>query len=275
MLEQPFSGGSHRWRLLPAIEDSGYRQMAIDHALLESVGEGKAPPTLRFYSWRPPALTIGRFQSIRGIDLKACAHRGIEVVRRPTGGKAILHLHDFTYSIVLPLAQVLHPSVEESYLWICRGIMVSLRILGIPAELVARSIPSRDEREACFAVPAVADLACRGLKICGSAQVRKGGALLQHGSLMLREHRDILFSLFNYPSLRERKTRLEEYRRKCTDLEREGYSPSREEIAQAFIRGFEETFGIELSPGELSLEEKERAATLLGFYSSKAWTSRV
>ncbi len=260
-----------KWRLLPVLEDNGYWQMSIDHSLLDSARAGDTLPTLRFYRWTPPALTIGRFQSIEDIDLDACKRYGIDVVRRPTGGRALLHKDDFTYALVFPQGYGLPSSIEESYLYICRGIIKALLLVGLEVDIATHVGFRKKSSEACFSMPASADLSCRGLKICGSAQVRKGGALLQHGSIMLRDNHELLFKLFRYPSEKIKEEREREYRRRCTNLEREGLNLSWRELANAFISGFEETFWVKMVPGDFFAEELRLAEKFYDHYKSTSW----
>jgi lipoyl(octanoyl) transferase len=262
------------WRLLPVIEAGGFQQMSIDQALLESAGGKGFFPTLRFYRFEPPALTLGRFQPLKNIDLEACRRRGIDVVRRPTGGKAILHKDDFTYSLVLPPSAGLPESVEESYAVICRGIIEALALLGVGAALVPRTSYSLDSVHACFSSPAAADLAVGERKLCGSAQTRKDGALLQHGTILDRDNGSLLFELFDYPA-GEAEERRREFSRTCTCLEELGIEASWQEIAGAFERGFEAAFGVRLAPGELLPAELELARSLLQGYTSTAWSQCV
>lgn len=248
--------------------------MSVDHALLDSACRGEAPPTLRFYRFEPPALTLGRFQPIRHIDLGACARRGIDVVRRPTGGKAILHKDDFTYSLVLPPWAGMPDSVEESYTVICRGIIGALELLGVEASLVPRTPYHLDRVHACFSSPAAADLAVGGRKICGSAQTRKSGGVLQHGTILNLDNSALLFELLDYPE-GEARERRREFSRTCACLEELGVAVEWDEIASAFKQGFEEAFNIVLARGELSSDELALSTSLLQGYTSTAWSQSV
>jgi lipoyl(octanoyl) transferase len=246
--------------------------MALDQVLLESAAAAGFPPTLRFYRWSPPALSIGRFQSIDDVELVACAREGIEVVRRPTGGKSILHLDDFTYSIVMPASFPLPDNVAEAYRIICLGILRALQILGFAAAM--QSHDSEDYRltgGACFAAATQADLESAGRKLCGSAQVRRGGAVLQHGSMLLEDHSELLFRILRFDSERERLNGLESYRRRCTALNRGDESCSWDEVATSFVRGFREIFGAEIEEGVLTTREEARWEALTHAYASPEW----
>lgn len=260
--------GSHRhWRLLPALPGSGCRQMAIDHSLLSAAILDESPPTLRFYRFEPPSLSLGRFQPLESIDLEACVDLGVDVVRRPTGGKAILHMDDFTYSLTVPPSYGLPESVEGSYVLICGGIISALGKLGIEADLVPRNPYELKEVHSCFSSPAAADLSVGGRKLCGSAQTRKEGAMLQHGTVLLKDNGELLFKLFSYPE-EAREARRREMARASTNFEDLGVSASWDDISTAFVQGFEETFRVDLVPGCLTWEEKELARKLEEEYMS-------
>ncbi len=181
---------------------SGRVNMALDEALLESVARGLVPPTLRLYSFDPPALTLGRAQPLADVALAACADAGVDVVRRPTGGRAVLHDRDLTYCVVLPIAP--DETIGDSYGRLSQAIARALSSLGMPAAIVPGSLDrtrsqathrqptaarrpgeTRERPANCFAVSTVADLVVDGRKIVGSAQVRRHGFLLQHGSIRL------------------------------------------------------------------------------------------
>lgn len=263
---------SSHWRLIRTEPASGASNMALDQALLEAASGDLFPVTLRFYRWEPPALSIGRFQPLSDVDLDACATEHIEVVRRPTGGKSILHLDDFTYSIVVPPSFPLPESVVEAYRLISGGILRALQHLGLSAALQSRAHEDyRAAGGACFAAATQADLEYEGRKLCGSAQVRRGGAILQHGSIMLGDHSDLLFRLLRYDSEAEMNFQREHYRIRCIALSQTGIPRSWTDIANAFISGFRETFAADISQGGLSAGERRRWHILTGAYTSSLW----
>jgi lipoate-protein ligase A len=262
------------WRLLPVIAGDGFDQMSLDHALMISASREESQPTLRFYRFKPPALTVGRFQPLRHIDQGACKRLGINVVRRPTGGKAILHKDDFTYSLTMPPSANMPDSVEESYVMICRGIIEALAQLGVEASLVPRTPYELNRVHACFSSPAAADLAVRGRKLCGSAQTRKAGGLLQHGTILRLDNTSLLCELFTYGK-EELSQRRRELARACTCLDELGVCAAWEDIAEAFVRGFERAFTIRLVPGELSGDENTSASALRLDYASEVWSQSV
>lgn len=205
MLTDPASGRGAEapWRFWYSGPADGATQMEIDAALLAAVAAGRSGPVLRLYTWHPPAVSIGFHQDpARELDLRAVAARGWTLVRRPTGGRAILHDDELTYAVA---ARADDPQVGgsllESHAAVSRIFLVALRSLGIPAEPAAARasartpVPGRGpapHRGACFATATSTELVVRGRKILGSAQRRQGGALLQHGSLLLGEaHLDL------------------------------------------------------------------------------------
>jgi len=246
--------------------------MALDQALLEAAAEEGFPPTMRFMLWEPPTLSLGRFQPIEEIDMEACSSSGIEVVRRPTGGRSILHMDDFTYSIVIPASLQLPGNVVEAYAYICQGIIAALSALGIEAS-VHHGAGERyaDAGGACFSASTQADLKHKGRKICGSAQVRQEGAVLQHGSLLLEDRSRLLFSLLSYGDERERSAALAAYQAGCITLREAGWDGKWEDIAACFRRGFEESFDVSLREEALTPREDRGWRELSGAYRSQAW----
>ncbi|HTZ38731.1 MAG TPA: biotin/lipoate A/B protein ligase family protein [Syntrophales bacterium] len=176
------------WRLLPFRVSHAGENMAIDEAVFRLNRLEGMPPTLRFFGWIPPAVSLGYFQrAYQEIDIDFCRREGIDIVRRPTGGKAVLHDQELTYSLV---ASVDHPlfagSILETYRAISLCILEALKRLGLAPEMVSegRSASGTLMEAYCFAAPSKYELLVGGRKICGSAQVRAGGIFLQHGSLL-------------------------------------------------------------------------------------------
>jgi len=193
------------WRYFDSGPLSGPDNMAIDEAMLESHLAGDTPPTLRVYGWQPPAVSLGRFQRAdSSLDLAACRDLGIDVVRRPTGGRAILHTaEEATFSLVVSAARLGTTGVMDSYRVLAGGIIAALRSLGLDARLVERSspAPSRSVHDpACFAVKARCDLVVGASKLVGSAQVQRHGIILQQNSLPLRIRLDDWRAVFRRSS---------------------------------------------------------------------------
>jgi lipoate-protein ligase A len=177
------------WRLIPFNRFSAFENMATDEAILKEAKRGQIPPTLRFYGWRGPAVSIGYFQDYRReINRDFCHKGGIDIVRRPTGGKAVFHDSDLTYSFVAHERNPLFSSdIMENYGTISRCIARGLTKAGIEAALVEKGRGSRlgSQDFFCFSLPHRNELLAGGRKICGSAQLRSRSAFLQHGSILL------------------------------------------------------------------------------------------
>lgn len=177
------AGDRRAWRLVDDLDHprDAAAQMAADLALLDAVADG-SPPLLRLYRWRPPALSLGRFQSETDVDVAACARHGVEVVRRPTGGKALLHGGDLTYAVALPEPSGAEGTVDAVYRRLADGLLAGLADLGVDAALACHQGPAG---AVCMATQQGADLRVGDRKVCGSAQVRRRGVVLQHGSILL------------------------------------------------------------------------------------------
>ncbi|HBN09483.1 MAG TPA: hypothetical protein DD435_12810 [Cyanobacteria bacterium UBA8530] len=239
-------GDMQIWRLIDLGINTAFENMAIDEALLEAHVLGLTPPTLRFYEWYPAALSIGYAQSSLDVDRNKCLHLGIDVVRRATGGKAVLHQGELTYSVVSSSRFGLKGSVKETYRMLSEAIALGLRSLGVPASLEPGTLRSGPQT-ACFAAATPADLVCGGRKLVGSAQVRRGDSVLQHGSIPLdQDPRLLKLILPDAPP----PNNLGEFL---------GRTPSREEIKEALIEGFKQCLGVEIIPCSLLPCEEELA----------------
>jgi lipoate-protein ligase A len=170
------------WLLVDDLDASltAVGQMAADLAMLDAVVDG-GPPVLRLYQWQPPALSLGRFQPDDDVDAAACADRGVEVVRRPTGGRALLHGADVTYSVAFAQPAGDAGRVDALYEWLAGGLIAGLAGLGVTAAVARNDGPAGP---VCFAGQQGADLRVGDRKLCGSAQMRRDGAVLQHGSVL-------------------------------------------------------------------------------------------
>ncbi len=250
-------GEALRWRLV-FLDGDGPLNMGLDEAILNSVSRGESPPTLRLYAFKPSAVTIGRFQRVReSVDLDAARRLGVPVVRRITGGGSVYHdeLGEVTYSVVAPV-RLFPGSILDSYRVICSGLVKALDILGLRAQFVP-----------------VNDVVVNGKKISGSAQVRRAGALLQHGTLMYATDLDTLASLLRAPREKLESHGVSSIRERVTTVSIElGRGISREEVQEAMLRGFEEALGAEFQRGEPTdreLAEAERLARER--YGREAW----
>ena len=176
------------WRLLLDPPAEGAWNMAVDEVLLDGIAAGSAPPTLRFYTWTPACLSLGYFQPFSVVNVEGCRGLGIDIVRRPTGGRAILHDRELTYSVALPASVLGHDAgILPSYRRLSLALQAGLARLGIEVSLAPESeAPSRaGQGPVCFDRPSAHEILLRGRKVVGSAQVRRAGALLQHGSIVI------------------------------------------------------------------------------------------
>ena len=179
---------SDAWRLLVDSAAPGAWNMAVDEVLLDRVAAGASAPTLRFYQWMPACLSLGYFQLFDVVNRDGCRALGVEVVRRPTGGRAILHDRELTYSLALPASLLGHDGgVLPSYYRLSLALQEGLRGLGVPATLAPESAANGSPADGpvCFDRPSAHEILLDGRKLVGSAQVRRGGALLQHGSILI------------------------------------------------------------------------------------------
>jgi lipoate-protein ligase A len=232
---------TERWRLIPYAEHDGATNMAIDEAILEQHIKGDAPPTLRVYGFAPPCVTIGLSQKLDDSVSARIRSDGIDVVRRPTGGRAVLHLHDLTYSFVgsdTTRGGRFATSISESYRQISQGLVEAFAQLGVPTELGATGVAYRHLQD-CFMATTGSDLHHNGTKLIGSAQVRRRGAILQHGSVPLHQDPELMPRLLGEPVAPDAPRHLNLF-----DLI--GHPVSFEQLEAAFKAGFERAFGVEL-----------------------------
>jgi lipoate-protein ligase A len=246
--------------------------MAVDEAIARSVGEGKAPPTLRLYAWEPGCLSLGRGQKATDVDRAAVEASIYGLVRRPTGGKAILHVDELTYSISAPRSDPrMEGRVTESYRKLSRGLVRGLQLLGVEDIVADERAESRLEGPVCFEVPSNYEIAIDGQKLVGSAQMRASGAVLQHGAVPLYGDIARICSLLaDHPDP-------ERVRARATTVEAVlGRRVTWNEAADALTQGFSEALNLRLEVGELTPVEEERARALQAKkYSTDDWTERV
>lgn len=253
------------WRLIMESRPrTGAENMAVDEAILTTHGEGGTPPTLRFYTWDRPAVSLGYFQdAAREVDREACREAGVSVVRRQTGGRAVLHEHEVTYSVVVS-SDLLPGSVVETYRRLAEGLVLGLRELGYAAELAPEKTGPAGpggpggRAGACFEVPSSYEIVVGGRKVVGSAQTRGRGAILQHGSILLRLEPARLARLLGFPE--EAASRIAA---KAAGLEEFGEVPSYEEVCGAVSRGMAAALGITFVASELRPEETALAERLV------------
>jgi len=266
------------WRLLVDGQADGATNMAVDEAILAAVIEGAAPPTLRFYAWSPPCLSLGRSQPLADVDAGACRAAGVDLVRRPSGGRAILHTDELTYSVALAQADPRATGeVVEGYRRLSEGLLAGLRRLGVQAvEAAGPRKPAGDPTAICFETPSTYELTVAGYKLVGSAQWRTRGGVLQHGALPL--HGDIT-RIVGCLALAEdeRERQRQALRQRATTLEAAlGRRVPFAEAAQALAEGFAQALALTLVPGELTADERTLTTELRRRrYASPDWTART
>jgi lipoate-protein ligase A len=264
------------WRLIVDGEADGPSNMALDDAILEAVSAGASPPTLRFYGWAPPCLSLGRSQPQADADLAACRAAGVDVVRRPSGGQAILHTDELTYSIALLQADPrAEGGVLDVYRLLSAGLLAGLRRLGVAASSAAGKEEGAARRPICFETPSAYEIVANGRKLVGSAQWRARGAVLQHGTLPL--HGD-LARIVGCLSLgeEERAAQARSLLARATTLEAVlGRRLPFDLVAQGLAAGLAEVLNVLLAPGAASAGELARAAELRrARYTAPEWTGR-
>ena len=270
-------------RQMRTLQDCDFRDgagnMAIDCAILEAVTQGDEPPTLRLYGWNPFCLSLGYGQRAREADADALSECGWGLVRRPTGGKAILHGDELTYSLSLPLD---HPlaggNVVESYRRLSAGLLDALGYLNVAASAERQnvSVQSVNAGPVCFEIPSHYEISVAGRKLIGSAQMRRQGGMLQHGAIPLigdvARICDVLS--FERDEIRlQQKTKVRE--RAVTLAQVTGGTPTWSAVAEAIEQGFARAFDLEMESGKLSVAESKRADELIDErFGNPAWTNR-
>jgi lipoate-protein ligase A len=263
---------SEQYRFLNTDPLNAAMNMAIDESVQMHYLQSAAPPTLRVFRWEQPSISLGRFQSIeREIEIDRCQQVGVALVRRPTGGRAVYHRDEFTYSIVIGKRHGVPAGVVAAYAYLAQGLIAALQSLGVPTVLSDERV-SKHPSAACFASSTQADLTSGGFKLVGSAQVWKDDALLQQGSLPLDDHASEFFSMLRFPDESTREEALALYREKTTPLHTFVPAASWEQVAGAFRSGFSTALRAEFVPGALSQSEWELAQQLVEEkYSKLEW----
>ncbi len=282
---QPFPETT--WRLIQSPPAEGAWNMAVDEAILDGVRQGESPATLRLYAWDPPCFSLGYAQSAADVDQTFLERAGWHLVRRPTGGRAILHTDELTYSVIGPPEDPrLAGSVLESYRCLSQALLHALHLLGIPAEAHERppenpirsiSSPLRSPdalcppqphnpltaNPVCFEVPSNYEITVGGKKLVGSAQARRRNGVLQHGSLPLVGDLTRIVQALTLPDEAARQEAADRLLEHATTVEVVlGKVVSWKQAALAYIQAFEEVLNLKLMPGPLSQAEIERAEIL-------------
>jgi lipoate-protein ligase A len=238
--------------------NNAYINMAIDEVLLSS-----RVPVLRFYQWKPCAVSIGRYQDLDDIDLEYCTENSIDIVRRITGGKAVLHEKELTYSFVID-KELMPRSTIESYKIISSAIIQGLRVLGLNPEMNSSRIKNR-ENPVCFQETSFNELTINRKKFVGSAQVRKKGKLFQHGSILTGIDTEKHSSCF------KEKPEVDDLRKRITYID----IPEKE-LKSAIKHGFSGHFNTSLNERSLRNKELSEVKELaIKKYKSEDWSYGV
>jgi lipoyl(octanoyl) transferase len=229
-----------QWRLIYEAPANGSHNMAVDEAIMRAVGRGEQLPTLRLYGWQTACLSLGYGQSSRSVDHDQLKERGWHMVRRPTGGKAILHTDELTYSLALPLDHPLaQGDIPTSYRAISEALMIALHSLGAEAEALPAQAVTAYTEDVCFEVPSHFEITVGGKKLIGSAQARKHNALLQHGTLPLTGEIARICDVLIYPDEDARLEAKTQVQARATTLEQcVGWEVDWATAARAVVGGF-------------------------------------
>jgi len=226
-----------KWNLiLDGPGDPAYN-MGLDEALLNARIEERIPVTVRIYSWSPPAITLGYSKELENeLDLDECRKRGVVAIRRITGGGAVLHEHEATYSVIAPVSHF-GDNITESYRYVSKALIAALKRLGLAAEFAP-----------------VNDVLVSGRKISGSAQIRRGDTVLQHGTILIKTDIEKMFSLLRIPDGKLRRKSIAAASDRVTSLEKElDREISYDEVESALKSGFEVLLGA--GPDAYELDE--------------------
>lgn len=256
-------GSVGQWRFIDTGPCDAAMNMAIDEAISHSVITGMAPPTLRVYAWERPSVTIGYFQRLRDIDVEFCTRAGIPVVRRLTGGRAVLHDEDVTYSFsAAEQAHCTFRSLSRSYQSIAEAFLLAFRDFGLNVDMERRRKrhgPAVHSAH-CFEAASFSEAVCGGKKIMGSAQRRFRQSLLQQGSIPLSVDGALQEKVFSSSI-----SPIVQLRDLLPEIERS-------ELVNALLKGFEHVFGVRVRREDLTAEEEALAReSLVARYQSDVW----
>ena len=271
------------WRLIIDEQPrSGAANMALDQAVAEAVATGDSPATLRFYRWQPPAVSLGRHQPANEIDADAATALGYEIVRRPTGGRAILHTDEFTYSVAAARDESrVSGSLMDAYLRLSNALLQGLHRLGLMADKAGGDVRAgRDVSAVCFEVPSAYEItAGDGRKLIGSAQSRRAGYVLQHGSLPLVGDIGRLVDVLALPDDKRSRLRHDLSTRACTLAQALGVADDHPQVqfdtvAQAMADGFGAALNLKFRATQPTPTELRRTAQLIREqYANPEWVN--
>lgn len=253
------------WRLILTGPGDAFYNMALDEAIARSTMAADSPPTLRLYAWNSPSVTLGRFQRASEADHGYCARNRIPIVRRPTGGRAILHGPELTYSFSAPGTEPVTQGLMESYAALSAAFLTAFRSLGLDAQAgrTKRARPSLGTNNPlCFSSTSYGEITVKGRKVIGSAQRRWPGGILQQGSIPLEVLKEETHAAFKSEAetligLRELKSAI-----------------TYDSLKDAVIGGFESALKVRLAHGSVTPEEENEAGRLAREkYSTPQWNA--
>jgi lipoyl(octanoyl) transferase len=261
------------WRLLNFQNYNIFENMAIDEAVFHETIKNKKQPTIRFYGSTPAAISIGYFQDAKKeLNIERCRAEKIDIARRITGGRAVFHFNEITYSVAATQQEKIFPAdISGSYKTISKCIVHGLNDLGIKADMVeeGRAQKKAEIDSCCFSTPFKNELLVNGRKICGSAQVRRRGGFLQHGLLFLDFNPEKMAG-FLLPNCGPE--RVEKLGQSVTTVNEELIHPvDIREICSKLKKGFIEELGIELEDGTLTPGEENFKNELMKKYNDVNW----
>jgi len=272
---------SDPWRIIKSEASNAAFNMALDEVFLTLSAKYETSPTFRIYSWDTPALSLGYAQKSADVNLPELDQRGWQLVRRPTGGRAILHTDELTYSITAPADDPLVAgSLLDSYQRISQILQKGLDRLGVSTAADKEYGDNENQTKAnpvCFRVPSNFEITCNGKKLIGSAQARKFGGVLQHGSLPLFGDLTRITQVLNYSSENDRQLACQKLLEHATILEAAaGKFLSFEEVSLALIDAFSINRGVEIILSEPTEREIRLAGELVQTkYGTDDWNFRI
>lgn len=266
------------WRFLITPPARGAWNMAVDEAILQAAGSGASRPTLRLYAWQPACLSLGYAQSFVDVDMPRLKANGWEVVRRVTGGRAILHVDELTYSVAAPPDDPhVAGSVLESYHRLARALISAVRSLGLPVEMEENAPPANAAKgPVCFEVPSAYEIVVAGKKLIGSAQARKKEGVLQHGTFPLHGDLTRITQALVFKDEQQREAAAHKLLAHASTAQTvTGQIIAWETAAQAFFDAFESELDIQFERAELTRSELACAEELVkNKYDHPGWTER-
>jgi len=255
------------WRLLKLEVNDAFTNMAIDEAIVTARIKGLVSNTLRFYMWKPSAVSVGRFQDIANeVQQSNCRRQGVDIVRRITGGGTVYHDCDgeITYSIIAEEEDFGTTDVVQAYTKICNGLIEAAKILGVEADF------NLGDPKNC------PNITIQRKKISGSAQFHKGGVLLQHGTFLLDANLEKMFTFLLVPWAKTITDVVCVARERLTSIKNElGKKVSTEEAYQALVKGFEKALNVQMRQRALTVHERSLAEKLReDKFSTEEWNLR-